>query len=252
MRWGGEIVPIESTSPAYPMRMPIVSGTTIPGKVDRPISAQTSVLSRKSRAFNITASISVGDAYGVILTGTSANHPDMRASENMAALAACIRGAACDLDTRHPRSIKSITAVLEVNNGTRPNRVDAHAIMMIEGKQDLIEIVENFQMFLYRRGTMCRALHNTDDTQVNVIVGMDRHQRNFTFLDYMIKAEARLRRNRDDVFIQRVEEIWRSAGINAVGNSLDNLFILHRKKTSSNIIVVDDSDDERRSVERTM
>ncbi len=154
----------------------------------------------------------------------------MRASDNMAALAACIRGAACDLDTRHPRRIKSITAVLEVNNGTRPNRVDAHAIMMIEGKQDLIEIVENLQMFLYRRGTMCRALHDTDDTQVNIHVGMDRLQKDFVFLEYMMKCESRVRRNRDDVFMQRVEEIWRSAGINTVGNSHDNFFILYRKK----------------------
>ena len=242
VRWGGEMVPIECTTPAYPMRMPIVSNNQfIPGREYRVISAPATVLSRKSRAFNIAASNSGGDAYGVILQGTSANHPDMRASDNMAALAACIRGAACDLDTRHPRRIKSITAVLEVNNGARPNPVDAHTIMMIEGKQDLIEIVENLQMFLYHRGTMCRALHDTDDSQVNIHVWMDRLQKDFVFLEYMMKCESRYRRNRNDVFMQRIEETWSSAGINAVGNSLDNLFILHRKKTSSDDAGLDDA-----------
>ena len=190
------MVPIECTTPAYPTRMPIVSDNQFtPGREYRIISAPTTVLSRKLRTFNIAASNSGGDVYGVILEGTSANHPHMRVSDNMAALAACIHGAACDLDTRHPRRIKSITPVLEVNNGTCPNRVDAQAIMMIEGKQDLIEIVENLQMFLYHRGTMCRALHDTDDTQVNIHVWMDRLQKDFVFLEYMMKCESRVCRN---------------------------------------------------------
>jgi hypothetical protein len=41
--------------------------------------------------------------------------------------------------------------------------------------------------------------------------------------------------------MQRIKDTRRSARINAVGNSLDSLFLLHRK---SDIIVVDDSDDE--------
>ena len=155
----------------------------IPGREDyRIISAPASDLSRKSRAFNIVASISGGNAYSIILEGTSADHPDMVASENMAALAACIRGAACDLDTLHPRKIKSILAVIEVNNGLRLNRVDAHAIMTIEGIQDLVQITEDLQMFLYRRGTMCRALHDTDETKVSIHVGKDRLQKDLVFL----------------------------------------------------------------------
>jgi hypothetical protein len=81
--------------------------------------------------------------YRKIVEGMSAHHPAMSASENMAALAACIRGAACDVDTLHPCKIKSILAVLNVNNGKHPNWVDAHAIMMIEGNQELVQITED-------------------------------------------------------------------------------------------------------------
>jgi hypothetical protein len=229
VRWTDEMTPIDCTTPAYLLRMPgCGSHRFIPGR-DRIVSAPTSALARLSRAYNIIASIGGGNAYSIILGGTSADHPEMNASENMAALAACIRGAACDLDRYYPRRIKSIVAVLEVNNGTRPNRVDAHAIVMIEGIQDLALITVHFQMFLYQRGTMCRALHDTNETPVDIHVGKDRLQKDLVFLQYMMKCHGSYRRDRDNVHYQRVEETMRSAGINTIANSLDNLLILHRK-----------------------
>jgi hypothetical protein len=58
----------------------------------------------------------------------------------------------------------------------------------------------------------------------------------------MIKGDGNLRRKRTADYMQRHEDSRRSARINTVGNSLDNLFILHRK--SDILIVLDDSDDE--------
>jgi hypothetical protein len=231
VRWSEEITHIDCATPAYPFRMTgCGSSRFIPGREDqRIVSAPTTDLARHSRAYNIIASIGGGNAYSIILGGTSADHPKMNASENMAALAACIRGAVCDLDVSYPRRIKSIVAVLEVNNGLRQDRVDAHAIIMIEGIQDLALIATHFQNFLYERGTMCRALHDTDDTQVNFSVGKDRLQKDLVFLQYMMKCHHDHRRGRDNVYYQRVEETMRSAGINTIANPLDNLFILHRK-----------------------
>jgi hypothetical protein len=43
---------------------------------------------------------------------------------------------------------------------------------------------------------------------------------------YCTKAES----NQSDAYVQRLEEALQDAGINIVGNSLDNLFILHKKR----------------------
>ena len=114
VRWCEELVTVESLTPTYPIRFPIVqTNYRIPGITRRRVSGPATDLSRKSRAFNITASmISGGNAHAIVLGGTSAHHPNMEAWENMAALAACIRGSACDLDRSYPRRIKSIIAVL--------------------------------------------------------------------------------------------------------------------------------------------
>jgi hypothetical protein len=134
VRWAKDMVTIDCATPTYPMQMPVVSGNDFILGISRRVSAPTTEISRKLRAFNIAASIIDGNAYRKIVEGMSAHHPAMSASENMAALAACIRGAACGVNTLHPYKIKSILAVLDVNNGKRPNWVDAHAIMMIEGR----------------------------------------------------------------------------------------------------------------------
>ncbi len=185
-----------------------------------------------------------GGGLAITLDGTSANHPEMNSAENMAALAACIRAAICDIDFKYPGSIKSCIAVAELSTGLRQNRADAHGALVIHGDDQLISIAVDFQSFLIQRGAMNRALHETDGTRLGILFGRDRFQRAYELILYCMKAvreskgggtkeEKALRAS----FVLRREEALQDAGIDILGNSLDNLFILHEKRA-----VIEDND----------
>ena len=239
------------------------------------MSAEGTELARTSRAANVAKHVMTGGGRAILLEGTSANHPEMNAAENMAALAACICAAICDIDHKYPDSIKSCVAVVELSTGVRQNRADAHGAVVIHGDDQLLSIADDFQSFLIYRGAMNRALHKTDGTRVAILCGIDRFQRFYEWLLYCIKAKREtkggmvtqreteapagvprqrvlrghalselLRAHR-----QRREEASQDAGINIVGNRLDNLFILHKKRAviedSDAIDLTNESEDER-------
>jgi hypothetical protein len=179
-----------------------------------------------------------GGGHTIVLEGTSANHPEMNAAENMASLAACIRAAICDIDRKYPDSIKSCVAVVELSSGVRQNQADAHGALVIHGDDQLVSIAEDFQSFLIQRGAMNRALHETDGTRVVIVCGIDRFQRFYQWILYCIKASQQtplfgkrgMAADMRASLNQRRETALQDSSINIVGNRLDNLFILHKKR----------------------
>ena len=87
-------------------------------------------------------------------------------------------------------------------------------------------LLKIFSYFLIQREAMNCAMHETDGTQVVIVCGVDRIHRFYEWMRYFTKAES----NQSDAYVQRLEEALQDAGINIVGNSLDNLFILHEKR----------------------
>ena len=237
IRYAGELIHVESTTtPGEPIRFPhIGSNDFIPG-APRRVSAEGTELARTSRAANVAKHVMTGGGRAILLEGTSANHPEMNAAENTAALAACICAAICDIDHKYPDSIKSCVAVVELSTGVRQNRADAHGALVIHGDDQLLSIADDFQSFLIYRGAMNRALHKTDGTRVAILCGIDRFQRFYEWLLYCIKAK-------------RETKGGTVTGINIVGNRLDNLFILHKKRAviedSDAIDLTNESEDER-------
>jgi hypothetical protein len=107
IRYGGELIHVESTTPGEPIRFPYIgSNDFLPGKPRR-VYAEGTFPSRSSRAANVAKHVMTEGGRTISLDGTSANHPEMDAAENMAALAACIRAAICNIDCKYPYSIKS-------------------------------------------------------------------------------------------------------------------------------------------------
>ena len=227
-RYVRELIQVEGTTPGEPIRFP-TNGTNgfIPG-APRRVSAEGTIQARASRAANVAKHVMTGGGRAITLEGTSANHPEMNAAENMAALAACIRAAICDIDHKYPGSIKSCVAVVELSNGVRQNRADAHGALVIHGDDQLLSIAEDFQSFLIQRGVMNRAMHETDGTRVVIVCGVDRIHRFYEWMRYCTKAEQERTSNQSAAHVQRLEEALQDAGINVVGNSLDNPFILHK------------------------
>ena len=238
IRYSREIIEVESTTPGEPIRFPTIgSNEFIPGG-PRCKSAEGTELSRTSRAANIAKHVMTGGGRAIVLEGTSANHPEMNAAENMASLAACIRAAICDIDRKYPDSIKSCVAVVELSSGVRQNRADAHGALVIHGDDQLLSIAEDFQSFLIQRGAMNRALHETDGMRVVIVCGIDRFQRFYQWILYCIKASQQtplfgkrgMAADMRASLNQRRETALQDSSINIVGNRLDNLFILHKKR----------------------
>ena len=125
IRFSRELIEVESTTPGNSIRFPCQSSNDLPW-LTRRVSAEGTDLARTSRAANIAKHVMTGGGYSIVLEGTSANHPEMNAAENMASLAACIRAAICDIDRKYPGSIKYCVAVVELSSGVRQNRADAH------------------------------------------------------------------------------------------------------------------------------
>ena len=221
-----ELIQVEGTTPGEPIRFPTIGTNGFITGAPRRMSAEGTIQARVSRAANVAKHVMTEGGRAITLEGTSANHPEMNAAENMAALAACIRAAICDIDHKYPGSIKSCVAVVELSNGVCQNRADAHGALVIHGDDQLLSIAEDFQSFLIQRGAMNRAMHETDGTQVVIVCGVDRIHRFYEWMRYCTKAES----NQSDAYVQRLEEALQDAGINIVGNSLDNLFILHKKR----------------------
>ena len=71
---------------------------------------------------------------GIIkISGTSANLFDT-VVKNMIALKACIHKAICDVNDQYPDMIVSVLSKIEVSmpSSKRPNRVDAHGVIIIK------------------------------------------------------------------------------------------------------------------------
>ena len=227
-RYVRELIQVEGTTPREPIRFPTIGTNGFIPSAPRRVSAEGTIQARASRAANVAKHVMTGCGRAITLEGTSANHPEMNAAENMAALAACIRAAICNIDHKYPGSIKSCVAVVELSNGVRQNRADAHGALVIHGDDQLLSIAEDFQSFLIQRGVMNRAMHETDGTRVVIVCGVDRIHRFYEWMRYCTKAEQERTSNQSAAYVQRLEEALQDAGINVVGNSLDNPFILHK------------------------
>ena len=55
----------------------------------RRVTHERTVIARTSRAWNIAKHLLIGDRHAISLVGTSANHPELNAEQNMAVLAVC-------------------------------------------------------------------------------------------------------------------------------------------------------------------
>ncbi len=145
--------------------------------------------------------------------------------------------------------------MVELSTGVCQNQADAHGALVIHGDDQLLSIAEDFQSFLIQRGAINRALHETVGTRVGIVCGLDRFQRVYELILYCIKAvrETRTGRGKEEAalrasFVLRRGEALQDAGINIVGNRLDNLFILHKKRAviedSNTIDLTNESEDE--------
>ncbi len=146
----------------------------------RIVSKETSTLSRLSRAFNI-----VTDLYErhpgvkmVFLEGTSANIPGETAAGNMSALRACIQAAICDVEMIHPNNIVIAVMKLEVlgENSKRPDRADAHGVLVIRGTSE-VDFSNDFQTCLIARGGMSKLMHDTDSSRVSLVIYVEDEKR---------------------------------------------------------------------------
>ena len=177
----------------------------IPG-APRRVSAEGTSQARASWAANVAKHVMTGGGRAITLEGTSANHPEMNAVENMAALAACIRAAICDIDHKYPGSIKSCVAVVELSNGVCQNRADAHGALVIHRDDQLLSIAEDFQSFLIQRGAMNCAMHETDGTRVVIVCGVNPIHRFYEWMLYCTKVLRNWTSNEGAAYVQRLEE----------------------------------------------
>ncbi|KAG5188236.1 hypothetical protein JKP88DRAFT_353473 [Tribonema minus] len=146
-RWAEELVPVNDfiggkfeDSPIAFIRMPR-KGAPKPREQSggkRPVPRTfTSEVARTARAVNITADLfTVPDAVFIKLQGT----------------------------------IEVVLAKLEMlgEESARPQRVDAHGIVVIKGMKEAMEMASDLKMRLVARGAMCPAMHATDRTRVAV------------------------------------------------------------------------------------
>ncbi len=131
---------------------------------------------------------------------------------------------------KKPGLVKSCVETVELSKGDRENRADARGSLVIHGHDQLLSIANDFQLFLHQHGAMNRAMHKTDGTRDGIDCGIDRFLRFYEWILYCIKATYRwISADACAARVQSHEETLQNAGINVVGNHLDNLFILHEK-----------------------
>ncbi|KAG5189397.1 hypothetical protein JKP88DRAFT_353103 [Tribonema minus] len=162
------------------------------------------------------------------LQGTSFHLPGASAATNMAAGAACIKAASCDLDMQFHGRVKLVVAKLELlaADGQRPNRVDAHGIVVVSGIEQVAEMTFAFKQSLLARGSMCAAMHDTDRTRVMPELGGETAQRVYEWAQYMLKADGQHKAHIDR---GRTRDAMRVANIPVIGNVDDMLFLYHSR-----------------------
>eukprot|EP00611_Tribonema_gayanum_P031579 TRINITY_DN915_c1_g1_i1.p2 TRINITY_DN915_c1_g1~~TRINITY_DN915_c1_g1_i1.p2 ORF type:complete len:364 (+),score=123.04 TRINITY_DN915_c1_g1_i1:97-1188(+) len=237
VRWAQERVQVHDfiagkfeDSPIAFIRMPKMNTlkTEAQSKGERRASQNHTDTSRISRAVNITADLFVvHEAVFLKLQGTSFNLPGAPATTNMAAGAACIKAAIGDLDMRFPGRVKVVLAKLEMCGVERPERVDAHGIVVINGMKEAMEMAAAFKTQLVVRGAMCPAMHATDRTRVAVESTGDTAQRVYEWVQYIIKANSSHQQHIDR---PRTRATLQMANIPIVGNEDDMLFLYHSRQ----------------------
>jgi len=174
-----------------------------------------------------------GTDFGIIrITGTLANLYDT-VEKNMIALKACFHKAICDVNDQYPDMIVSVLSKIEVSmpSSKRPNRVDAHGVIIIKHTCNSLQFADDFQTQMIDRGAMCRDMHNVDHTKIEIIHGIGRYHSLFVWISYVFKVNDRkLTRKETIMHKDYVYGIMTNAGISVVGNAFDQLFILHKKR----------------------
>ena len=82
--------------------------------------------------------------FGIIrIAGTSVNLYDT-VEKNMIAMRACIHKAICDVNDQYPDLIVSVLSKIEVSmpSSQRPNRVDAHGVIIIKRTCNSLQLIE--------------------------------------------------------------------------------------------------------------
>lgn len=151
--------------------------------------------SRSSRAFNMTVDLlrRVQQGVGIVLEGTSFNHPEFSAKQNYVAGYSILLSALMALNLQFPRRIKMILIKGEVlpETSKRPNRADFHGFIVVRGIEDVNIIRLLFEKMIIDRGGMSAVLHQNDQTRVSEKSGINAPQGWFTWIRYMLKAETK-------------------------------------------------------------
>ncbi len=195
------------------------------------MSKPNSRLSRNSRAFNITVDLlqRVQQGVGIVLEGTSFNHPEFSAKQNYVAGYSIILSALMALNSQFPNRMKMILIKGEVLRETnkRPNRADFHGFIIVRGIEDVSKIRLVFEKMIIERGGMSELLHHRDQTRVSEESGINAPQKWFTWIRYMLKAHNS---HSGHIDRDRTRSIMSEAGVVPIGERDDLLLMYHSLK----------------------
>jgi hypothetical protein len=184
-------------------------------------------LSRSSRAFNMTADLlrRVHQGVGIVLEGTSFNHPEFSAKQNYVAGYSILLSALMALNLQFPRRIKMILIKGEVlpETSKRPNRADFHEFIVVGGIEDVSIIRLLFEKMIIDHGGMSAVLHQNDQTRVSEKSGINAPQGWFTWIRYMLKAETY---HKGHIDRDRTRTIMSAAGVEPIGER-DDLLLMY-------------------------
>ena len=206
------------------IRFPIGYGSA---NVSKPHTA----FSRTSRAFNMAEDLlqRVHNGVGIVLAGTSFNHPTFSAQQNYVAGYSIILSALMALNSRFPNRIAMILMKGKVlqKMSKRPCRADFHGFVIIRGIEDVSTIRHIFEKLIIKRGGMSDLLHHRDTTRVSENTGLNAPQGWFEWIQYMLKANPSQSGHIDR---DRTRGIMSAAGIKPIGEPDDLLLMYHRPK----------------------
>jgi len=211
---------------------PFISNIRFPiGFGNAKVSLPHAGKSRTSRAFNMAEDLlrRVQHGVGIVLEGTSFNHPTFSAQQNYVAGYSIILSALMALNSRFPNRIAMILVKGEVLQKTskRPCRADFHGFVIIRGIEDVSTIRHIFEKLIIERGGMSDLLHHRDTTRVSENTGLNAPQGWFEWIQYMLKANPSQSGHIDR---DRTRGIMSAAGIKPIGEPDDLLLMYHRPK----------------------
>ena len=168
----------------------------------------------------------VQQGVGIVLEGTSFNHPEFSAKQNYVAGYSILLSALMALNSQFPSRMKMILIKGEVLQETnkRPNRVDFHGFIIVKGIEDVSTIRLIFEKMIIERGGMSELLHHRDQTRVSEKSGINAPQGWFTWIRYMLKAEQH---HSGHIDRDRTRSIMSEAGVVPIGEQDDLLLMYH-------------------------